>query len=595
MTKGAKNLLAVFAVLCLGLLVAGLVLIARNIIRFPAPAEEPALESAESAPMPSESETAAETTETKPASSETKIAVFQTSDIHGYIMDTTSGDESTFEYRLAYIAKIFDDARDSDEYDDVLIIDGGDIYQGCPVSNLTDGAVMRAAFDLMGYDAVALGNHEFDWDVDVYAADEDGTMPAYEIGDYSGDPDIPVIAADLYSASGDEKVSFTQDYVIVEKAGYRIALIGYIPDYSNKIMTSKIKDYEIKDDMEEFSALVKEINEKENPDVTIVVAHEYPVDVANALDPDDVDLVTGGHKHDGICGIADSGIPYIQGDCYAKGYSSAVIVIDSEGNVSIEDLMAVSITEEPELLYDTPDNADNFDPDILALSHAAWDSISDEMSEVLGYIDSSIEKKGYIDGPTTTGGNFITGLMLEYMEDEGVVAAFYNRGGVRADFVVPEGETMEITVGDIYAVSPFNNIWLVYDLTGEELAQQIENGFIESNYGDQVSGLTYEYYDYGTEEEPDVVIVSITLDDGTEVDIDGKDPIYRVVVSNYSATLEGSVFEGKTPVFPEADAPIDNQALIELLRDRRDSGEEQIPTDTSPRGTCLNAADEKAA
>ena len=106
--------------------------------------------------------------------------------------------------------------------------------------------------------------------------------------------------------------------------------------------------------------------------------------------------------------------------------------------------------------------------------------------------------------------------------------------------------------------------------------------------GEQVSGLTYEYNDIGTEEEPDYEIVSITLSDGTAVDIHGKDPVYRIVISNYSATLEGSVFEDKTPVYPVADAPIDSQALIELLRDRRDRGETHIPVDRTHRGKCLN-------
>ena len=93
----------------------------------------------------------------------TRILVFETTDIHGYLMDTSSGSESTFQYRLAYIAQLVNNARASDEYDDVLLLDGGDTYQGTPVSNLLMGASLRAAMDVMDYDAVVLGNHEFDW------------------------------------------------------------------------------------------------------------------------------------------------------------------------------------------------------------------------------------------------------------------------------------------------------------------------------------------------------------------------------------------------------------------------------------------------
>ncbi len=65
------------------------------------------------------------------------------------------------------------DARASDAYDDVLLLDGGDVYQGSPASNLLYGASMKAAMDVMDYDAMVLGNHEFDWGVTQYAADED--------------------------------------------------------------------------------------------------------------------------------------------------------------------------------------------------------------------------------------------------------------------------------------------------------------------------------------------------------------------------------------------------------------------------------------
>ena len=96
---------------------------------------------------------------------EVRIRVFETSDIHGYLLDTSGGDEAAFQYRLAYIAQVVNEARASGDYDDVLLVDGGDIYLGMPVSNLTTGAAVRAALDAMDYDAVALGNHEFDWGV----------------------------------------------------------------------------------------------------------------------------------------------------------------------------------------------------------------------------------------------------------------------------------------------------------------------------------------------------------------------------------------------------------------------------------------------
>ena len=525
----------------------------------------------------------------------TRIRVFETTDIHGYLMDTSSGNEDTFQYRLAYIAQLVNDARASDEYDDVLLLDGGDTYQGAPVSNLLTGAAVRAAMDAMEYDATVLGNHEFDWGVTAYCADPDGTVPAYDLGGFSGDPDIPILAANLYYAGTDDPVDFTKDYVIVEKAGCRIALIGYIPDYSGDIMAAEIAPYSIDPSLSALAERVRKINAEEHPDVTIVMAHASPEGVAAAMDPAEVDLVTGGHSHQGVYGAAENGIPYIQGACQGQGYATATIVVTEDGDVTVEDPMYTGITVNRGLLYDNEENADYLDDTVLAISHAAWTDVADEMSEVLGYIDTPVDGTKTGDNASSYAGNWFTGLMLRATEPYGAVAAFYNSGGIRTSFRIPAGETSRVlTAGDVYAIAPFSNYLYVYDLTGAELAQELKDGFRNGNYGDQMSGLTFSYEVSGSDRTAEITIVSITLDDGTEVDTTDNETLYRVCTSNYSATLAGSVFEDKEPVIPAAESPIDNLAMIDLLREEaRDNGG-YIAVDTGVRGTCLNpqASDE---
>ncbi len=385
--------------------------------------------------------------------SKIRIRVIETTDVHGYLMDTSTGDEATFQYRLAYIAQVVNDARADDAYADVLLLDGGDTYQGTPVSNLQFGSALRAAMDAMEYDAIALGNHEFDWGVEEYSADPDGTVPAYAIGDFAGDPDIPILAANLYYAGTDTRVDFTKDYVVVEKAG----------------------------------------------------------------------------------------------------------VLDGT---------------------------------VLSISHAAWDDIGDEMSEVLGYIDTPVDQTRTGDNGASYAGNWITGLMLQATEAQGAVAAFYNSGGIRTSFRLPAGEnTRVLTAGDIYTIAPFCNSLFVYDLTGPELAQQLINGFRNGNYGDQMSGLTFEYEASGTGRNADITILRITLADGTEVDLRDETTLYRVCTSNYSGTLAGGVFADKEPVFPASEAPIDNISMIDLLRTEARDNFGRIDVDTSPRGICVNASE----
>ena len=516
---------------------------------------------------------------------EKRLLVFETTDLHGYLFDASAGDPERFQYRLAYIANEINKARNSDEYDDVILLDGGDIYQGTPFSSLTGGAPMRLALETIGYDAVALGNHEFDWDVQEYAADREGTLPPYEVGEYFGDPDIPVLACNLYEADTMERVSFTQDYLIIERAGIKTAVIGYIPDYSSTILQEKIEPYYIEEDLSKLNALAGTVIEEEDPDATIILVHGDPVSVAEAMDPELVDLVVGGHTHKSNIGRADNGISFIEGYCYGQGYATAVLVIGAEGNVRIEDIGYTSIVENRFRLYDMEVNTELLDSEIMDISHAAWDAIHEEMGEVLGYVATSVKKRQTGDSPSTIIGNWFTDLELRATEKYGTVAAFYNSGGIRAQFKIQgNNKTRDITVYDIYSMAPFGNSLLIYDITGSELAKLIADGLKDSDYGDQVSGLTFTY----TENAPnEPVILSITLDDGTDVDLSDSDTLYRVCVSEYSATYPGSVFQDKEPVIPPADSPIDNESFIEVLREEAAENEGFLYIDMRARGTKI--------
>ena len=95
--------------------------------------------------------------------------------------------------------------------------------------------------------------------------------------------------------------------------------------------------------------------------------------------------------------------------------------------------------------------------------------------------------------------------------------------------------------------------------------------------------------------EPDVEIVSITLNNGTEVDLNDTHTLYRVCTSNYNATLDGSIFLDKTPVVPESEAPVDNLTVIKLLREEARENDGHISVDTEPRGIRLEEALDDAA
>ena len=224
----------------------------------------------------------------------------------------------------------------------------------------------------------------------------------------------------------------------------------------------------------------------------------------------------------------------------------------------------------------------------MELSHATWEAVQEEMNEVLGYTDTPIEKARTLGG--CSAGNWLTGLMLRATADEGAIMAFYNVGGIRTSLLMPEGRTRrDITVYDIYTISPFGNSLLLYDINGPELAELLRQGLNVPNFGDQMTGLSFTYTATGDADTPrnerEFTIQSITLDDGTEVDMQDTERLYRVCTTDFNATYPDSVFEDKEPLVPIADAPMDNDAFIALLRRERDAGDGYIPVDTRMRGT----------
>ena len=525
------------------------------------------------------------------------IKVFETTDVHGYITDVSSYKEDTFEYRLAYFSKIVNDARNNDAYEDVLLLDTGDIYQGTPHSNLTYGAAMRAAYDQMDYDAVGLGNHEFDWDVKTYATDAKGTMAPYEIGSYKGDSDIPVLMSNLYYKDSGERVEFTQDYTIVDKGDYKVGIVGWADDYSADIKASQIAPYTIDDNREKLKELAEEVDKK--ADIVVVLAHSDPKSIAEEMDPKVVDLVAGGHTHKNVNGVAENGIDYMQGNCYAYGYSTAEIKVNPETKdveVTTPEFKDISPKGgDHSYLYYNNGNNTQLDPEVTKISQAAWDAVKGEMYEVLGTVDQSITKD-FIDetnGTSSIAGNWLADMMLAATKDQNTVAAFANRGGIRANLEMAEGaSSRDITVADIYTISPFGNRILTFAITGQQMAQQLERALIglnpeigidtdaayqASNLGDQFAGITatYKVVDGG------IKVLSIMTDDGQMIDVNDTTKTYNVCVNEYCATLDGSVFKGMTPLVAMDEAPVDNLSTIAALREHRDTKGLNIELDTT--------------
>ena len=496
-----------------------------------------------------------------------RIPVYETSDVHGNLVDTSSGKDETYQYRLARLADVVDDVRAENR--DALLLDGGDIYQGTPLSNLQNGEPMIAAYDAMEYDAVSLGNHEFDWEV-TELIDSDGTMGSYHLSDkIKGDSQIPVVCNNMYSKETGKRVDFTQDYTIVEKTAVsldgktkkvKVAIIGYVDDYSKDIMAAKIAPYSIHEDIQALEGQAAQIKTTGEADIVVVLTHAGASAIANQLDNEtEVDLVLGGHTHQDMAGTAENGVPYAQPKNAAQSYVYAELCIDPNTNdVTVEKQQVVNLIEDKTTLYDTEANKDNLADDVVEISKVAIDIVKPILEDELGYITTPITKDLLEGSLSSTAGMWISDLMNRAT---GSKVSFTNNGGIRTSFVMEEGATTRtVTKGDIYTIAPFNNTLYVYDVDYAKLKEALDFTVKSaSSMALRMSGVTA----YFKGETVHTIILDGTTiyENGTWI-ADKATPV-RICTNQYVGTSAGTPFANWTPVETSA---VDNESFMAVLQ-----------------------------
>ncbi len=491
-----------------------------------------------------------------------QLPVFETTDVHGHLVDTSSADPATYQYRLASIGKVINDARVNGDRKTTVVLDGGDIYQGNVVSNLNHGEPMVAAYDAIGYDAVALGNHEFDWGVTTLC-DPDGTMTGYYDEDEYFDCGIPVLANNIYYAGTSNRVNFTQDYVILNKTAVasngttksvKIAVIGYAENYSSSIMPTKIAPYTIKFDnasRNNVKTLASDLKSSGQADAVILLSHWDATDAEPYFEGSEIDLILGGHSHQTqYSGTTD--IPYLQAGAKAGAYGKATLIFDENGNVTVTNVG----THTPPT--NTASYASNLDPAVYQISQNAIDRIQPELSDVLGYVTQNVSEQ--------VAGNFVCDM---YNRGTGAMVSVTNSGGIRTTFKLPRGaDSRDITVGDIYTMMPFDNHLYVYRVTYAELFEAIRKDTLN--------------YIYGVDWYPNALVVNGTCiyKDGVWLGDWGNREVL-VSVNEYVATIN-TIYLGWADAGKLIDdvSYIDNLTMIDALREVSAENNGYIPTDS---------------
>lgn len=217
------------------------------------------------------------------SSAQKKLIVLHTNDTHSRIeplpeTDKTFPDKGGVVRRATFI----DEIRRQNK--NVLLLDAGDFLQGTPYFNLFKGKVELEAMNLMKYDAVTLGNHEFDYGLEVL---EKAVRKA----------NFPIVCSN-YDFSETPLAKLIKPYTIIQKGGVRIGILGIGIRPAGLIAANNYAGMKFLDPVVTANRLAQELKRKYKCDMVICISHlGYTGDLKLAESTQNIDLILGGHSH----------------------------------------------------------------------------------------------------------------------------------------------------------------------------------------------------------------------------------------------------------------------------------------------------------
>ncbi|MDF4950420.1 bifunctional UDP-sugar hydrolase/5'-nucleotidase UshA [Vibrio parahaemolyticus] len=410
-----------------------------------------------------------------------KLTVLHTNDHHGRFWQNKHG-----EYGMAARKTLIDDLRDEIQAEggSVLLLSGGDINTGVPESDLQDAEPDFKGMSKIGYDAMALGNHEFDNPLDVLFKQQDWA-------------NFPMLSANIYDKKTGKRLF--QPYAMFNKQGIKIAVIGLTTEDTAKLGNPEfIGQVDFRDPKAEAKELIAELKKTENPDLIFAVTHmghyengnrgiNAPGDVALAryLNEGDLDMIVGGHSQEPVCMEGPNVIKknFKPGDeCQPDQQNGTYIVQAHEwgkyvgradyefrnGELSMVSYELIPVNLKKKINVDGQSQR-VFVQDEITQDKAMLDFLRPFQEKGQSQLNVKIaESNGKLEGDRdvvrfqqTNLGRLIA---TAHMERAKADFAVMNSGGVRDSI-----EAGEITYKDVLTVQPFGNMVSYVDMSGQEV------------------------------------------------------------------------------------------------------------------------------
>ncbi len=432
----------------------------------------------------------------------------------------------------------------------VLVLSAGDINTGVPESDLLDAEPDITLMNMIGYDAMALGNHEFDKPVDVLMKQQEWA-------------EFPFLAANAVEKDSGEPL--VEPYIIKDIDGLQVAILGLITEeMPTLVLAENIQDLRFKSVIDTAKKYVPEL--KEHADLVIALTHlglyeedaDRVGDLQLARAVPEIDVIVGGHTHTSLVE------PQVVGDTLivqAGGYSENVgrlnLTVDSEADQVIDytyELMPVNMKKRVKYndkryyMYvgtgyvEDQEILDAMQPYLEGADELLGQPIGEALVELTG-------SKGESRSQETNLGNLITDAMLA---KTGADIALMNGGGIRAG-IAPG----TITYRDVLTVQPFGNTLTVLDMTGAQIQEVLDLAATKVGSGGflHVGGLGVTY----NTKEGNAENVMV---DGEPID---PEKTYKVVTNNFvAAGGDGYTMLKDMPSYDTG--YVDADALVEYIQ-----------------------------
>lgn len=365
----------------------------------------------------------------------------------------------------------------------VLLLNAGDNFQGSLFYTTYKGAAEAEFLNLMKFDAMTVGNHEFD-------DGEDG------LATFLDKVTFPVISSNVLAGYKSKLIDRIKPSLVLDVGGQKVGIVGAVTNDTAEI-SSPGDNVLIGIDVDTITTAVQELK-NQGVDKIIALTHVgYPRDLAVIAKIPDVDVVVGGHSHSLLSNTDEKAegpyptmvdnpggykVPVVQAGSYSKYLGDLVVTFDDTGVVK-------SAKGDP-ILIDSkikPDEA------VLARIKELAKPIEELKTKIIGKTDAPIDgSRESCRARECQMGDLVTDAMLDRVKGQGVTIAITNGGGLRASI-----DAGDVSMGEAITVLPFQNTLATFQIKGADITAALENGLSQIQEGGgrfpQVAGMKFSF------------------------------------------------------------------------------------------------------